>query len=56
MLMVILPVRPTKLARAGIRHDGDGCCGAPLVRVPLCWSTKLPVRPWSVPVIRSMAT
>jgi len=32
------------------------CCGAPLVKVPLCWSTKLPVRPWSVPVIRSMAT
>ena len=46
-------------ARAPVPDPGtiamDRRC-APWSMVPLCWKTKLPLRPWSVPVTRSMAT
>ena len=54
--MVIVPLIP---CRSPVPESGTTemlAFGVPRVMVALCCSTKLPVRPFSVPVTRSIAT
>src|SRR5258708_1790238 len=56
ILIVSVPASP---ASSPVPESGTTLtisCGSPRVIVPLCWSTKLPLRPFRFPVTRSIAT
>ena len=56
ILIVIAPARPTNWSVPESGTTVTLICGVPRVIVALCWSTKLPLRPCSIPLTRSIAT
>ena len=55
-MIFIFPVMPTSCPDPESGTTVIDSCGSPRVIVALCCSTKLPLRPFNVPVTRSIAT